>query len=550
MYNKRTQCFGGAIMDEHNNLNKKYGKIEETPTASNTNEEKVVLKKEKIKPIKEKKVKAPKEKKVKEPKPPKEKKVKEPKPPKEKKVKEPKPPKEKKVKEPKPPKEKKVKAPKPPKEKKIKEPKAPKEKKPREPMTTKDYVTIAIAVVAVILAAGVLVLKFYPRVNNPTDSPEATTKAPKMGEIQIERGGMPINLVQSDLPDVFYGFTPNYQLQYYQYRDNKMTPVQSTGKITTEVDLGNEKIPATIEYVQLGGEMFGIGLFRADEHKDVYFYDKVVFKLVNLPAQYAEEGKALLLVSTNGTALAKNDVLWTESFVVDLKTGETKRFLKNINRTMDMNGAGVSDFCIMTKNSYTTEKTLVPFISAREYEAGSNKFDIFVKEGAKERIFATDIYGKYFLIDGDGVIFLRKTKTGFDAIRKTGETEEIIQSFHGSINTEYLYEDEYIFNKSNGKLFNLKTGEEKTVMGYRMTPNMITVSPDGKYLVMLGTVHNVVDYQVHIFNLETGDYSKYIDQNYSEHFNLSFVNNTTLVYTAIDPSRGFEYVILDASKVK
>ena len=476
-------------------------------------------------------------------KPKKKKKEKAPKQPKEKKTREPKQPKEKKLKEPKPEKVKKEKPP--------KEPKQPKEKKPREPLNKKDFATIGIAVFALLLVVVFAVVKFAPESEIGTDFTETTTLAEdKLASIQIVRDGVAVNLVQTDIPDVFYGYSSTYELQYYQYKDNKMIPVKSTGTVNATIDMGNQSIPVKIDYVQLGGKIFGTGLFVANKSENVYFYDMIAFQLVNLPKGYSEEGKALLLATTNKNVLTQKVTLWPESFVVDLETGKTSRFLKVINRNIDITtGAGVEDFCMLTNEGYNASGK-IPFITAREYEAGSGQLDIFIKSGKDEKLFANDIYGKFLLTDGNSVIFMRKTDKGFDVIRKTGEDETVTGSFYGTMGTNYMYSGDYIFNKNDGKLYNLKTGDVKNIIGYRMSAEMMSVSPDGKYLVMLGTVTNMMDYQVHIFNLETGEYTKLKDDNYSSHSNLTFINDTTAMYMVLDPNQGYEYVVLDMNKVK
>ena len=476
-------------------------------------------------------------------KPKKKKKEKTPKQPKEKKTREPKQPKEKKLKEPKPEKVKKEKPP--------KEPKQPKEKKPREPLNKKDFATIGIAVFALLLVVVFAVVKFAPESEIGTDFTETTTLAEdKLASIQIVRDGVAVNLVQTDIPDVFYGYSSTYELQYYQYKDNKMIPVKSTGTVNATIDMGNESIPVKIDYVQLGGKIFGTGLFVANKSENVYFYDMIAVQLVNLPKGYSEDGKALLLATTNKNVLTQKVTLWPESFVVDLETGKTSRFLKVINRNIDITtGAGVEDFCMLTNEGYNASGK-IPFITAREYEAGSGQLDIFIKSGKDEKLFANDIYGKFLLTDGNSVIFMRKTDKGFDVIRKTGEDETVTGSFYGTMGTNYMYSGDYIFNKNDGKLYNLKTGDVKNVIGYRMSAEMMSVSPNGKYLVMLGTVTNMMDYQVHIFNLETGEYTKLKDDNYSSHSNLTFINDTTAMYMVLDPNQGYEYVVLDMNKVK
>ena len=609
------QVSGGNILEENKSLNNKYQSIGEEDLAHEEPVKEEKPKKEKVKKVKEpkeKKVRAPKEKKVKEPKPPKEKKIKEPKPPKapkEKKVKEPKKPlfakeektettkqpeiiieevtpemrrseevvlptiksvkkvseekpkkeKVKKVKEPKQPKEKKAKEPKQPKEKKVKEPKpqkpkkekVPKEKKEREPLNKKDFITMGVAVFAVLMIALVVGFNFFTREDLNIDSPESTTvgTGEKLSDVQISRGAVRQNIVQSDIPDIFFGFSESdYTLQYYQYTNNKMTAVKSNATVKTSVNMGNEDIPVTIDYVKLGDKIFGMGLFKADQNQDVYFYKMLIFKLVNLPKGYEQEGKALLLATESDNALTQKNILWTESFVVDLNTGKTERFLKITNRTISMSGAGVADFCMLTSAGYNSPSGQIPFISGRKYELNSGKQDIFVKNGAKEDLLISDVYGKFLLMDGNDIIFMRKNGVSFDVVRLTNGEEKVIRNYPGSMSSDYLLTDHYIFNKETGMLYDLLTGEEKLVAGYRISAEMVEISPDGKYLVMLGTVKNMMDYQIHIFNLVTGDYSAYEDKNYSKHSNLAFINNTTAVYVVVDPNQGYESVALDVSK--
>ena len=609
------QVSGGNILEENKSLNNKYQSIGEEDLAHEEPVKEEKPKKEKVKKVKEpkeKKVKAPKEKKVKEPKPPKEKKIKEPKPPKspkEKKVKEPKKPlfakeekteitkqpeiiieevtpemrrseevvlptiksvkkvseekpkkeKVKKVKEPKQPKEKKTKEPKQPKEKKVKEPKpqkpkkekVPKEKKERESLNKKDFITMGVAVFAVLMIALVVGFNFFTREDLNIDSPESTTvgTGEKLSDVQISRGAVRQNIVQSDIPDIFFGFSESdYTLQYYQYTNNKMTAVKSNATVKTSVNMGNEDIPVTIDYVKLGDKIFGMGLFKADQNQDVYFYKMLIFKLVNLPKGYEQEGKALLLATESDNALTQKNILWTESFVVDLNTGKTERFLKITNRTISMSGAGVADFCMLTSAGYNSPSGQIPFISGRKYELNSGKQDIFVKNGAKEDLLISDVYGKFLLMDGNDIIFMRKNGVSFDVVRLTNGEEKVIRNYPGSMSSDYLLTDHYIFNKETGMLYDLLTGEEKLVAGYRISAEMVEISPDGKYLVMLGTVKNMMDYQIHIFNLSTGDYSAYEDKNYSKHSNLAFINNTTAVYVVVDPNQGYESVALDVSK--
>ncbi len=450
---------------------------------------------------------------------------------------------------------------KPKKQKKVKESKAPKEKKEKaelaEPVTKKDYLTIILAMVAVVLALTFVVVKYFPKNNDPTVDGEQTTIAEQdLANIQVSREGALRNYVQSEIPSIFYQFSSDYGIQYYQYRDSRMVPVKTTGTLSTTVDFGPAKLPINIDYVKVGDDIFGIGLFRPDQHPNVKLYNVklVLFKLTNLPKAYASNGKALLLANVATAADLEKDVdMWTESYTVDLTSGKCSRFISVGSRTIDpTTGAYVADFGVLTQEGYNATGSAIPFLSARYYEAGAGKDDVFIKDGTKESAIIKGIVNKKLIVDGNAVVFMRYTNSGFNVYRYENGKESVVLQFTGSTN-RCVFADEYILDKEKGVLYNLKTGKETLLVGYKMTsPELIKVSPDGKYLVVMGLMDNIMDYQVHIFDLQTGDVAKYLEDNYSNvnnlSKNLSFINNNTIMYMLPDPNRGRECVILDLSK--
>lgn len=454
------------------------------------------------------------------------------------------------------------------KEKKVKEPK---EKKQREPLQKKDIVTIAMSFVALIL---VICTGFFAYFNSRTDERkvEIVSKISflgkifpqyvinsgengtddekyKLSDIQIARDGIYTNLMQTDFPGVFYGINSDYSVQYYQYSGSKIIPVKYTDTIDLKVDMGSGILNVKMNYIKNGEYVSGISVFTSSSEADTnYFYDLVVFKLTVLPSKYSREGHALLLASTDKSALESNNILWTESFDVNLNNGSMTRFLKVINRTIDEKGAGVADFCILNKAGYTASSQKIPFISSREYPVGSGMQDIFVKNGNTEQVLASDVYGKYLTVDASKVVYLRKTTTGFDVIHNTNGTEENIRSFYGFMDTNYMINDRYLLSKEDGHLYNIASGKDYSLVGYSMNATSFVVSEDGRYVVMMGTVKNAVDYQIHIFDLQTGEYAKFKDNNYAPHGTLCFIDDKTVLYTAVEPNQGYEYVILDAEK--
>lgn len=481
--------------------------------------------------------------------------------------------KEKKAKPEKTPKEKKIKEP---KEKKAKEAKSkkvkePKEKKPHEPLEKKDIATIAVSVIAFVLTVCVGFLAYF---NSRTDEkkiqlvskisflgkifPEYVSDPNKIGlddeknklsDIQIARDGIYANLIQTDFPEVFYGINSDYSVQYYQYSDNRMIPVKYTDTVDLKVDMGSGILNVKMNYIKNGEYVSGVSVFTSNGDDDTnYFYDLVVFKLTVLPLKYNREGHALLLASTDKSALEGNDSLWSESFDVNLNDGSMTRFLSVINRNIDEKGSGVFDFCILNRAGYTSTAQKIPFISSREYPSGSGMQDIFVKNGNKDERLAMNIYGRYFTADSSKLVYLRRTTTGFDVIHNINGEEQIVKSFYGFMDTAYMVNGDYLLSKEDGRLYNIVTGKDYSLVGYSMNAMSFIVSADGRYVVMMGTVKNAVDYQIHIFDLQTGEYAKFKDKNYAPHGTLCFIDGKTVLYTAVEPNQGYEYVILNAEK--
>lgn len=439
---------------------------------------------------------------------------------------------------------------KPVKQKKKKEKKAKKEEVQQidsEPLTKKDHITFVLAIVALVMAVVFIFLKFSPMNNNGGETPENNIETgAKLSEIQVVRQSTGDKYIQSDIENVYYSVSSENEVKYFEYKNGAMKPLQVTGTVNAQVSMDKENLPVTINYVKTGDDIFGISIFRSEDNPGSTLHNVITFKLVDLPQQHKADGKALLLAVANSESVSRRYNLWTDSFIVDLNTGATTRFL-----TADKNSNSYSvAYSVLTNSAYATDGDMVPFFTTREYGDGSGKKDLFVKNGANESLFATDVYGEYIYADKDVIAYLKATETGFNIVKKEDTKEEkIVFSLYGNFSTDYLYHNEYILNKYDGNLYNAKTGEEIALAGYRMSnAEMMSISPDGRYLVVLGTVNSVADYQVHIFDLKKNDYAKFEELNFSQHYNLSFVDDAKAMYVVVDPNGGYEQVVFDVSK--
>ena len=458
-------------------------------------------------------------------------------------------------------KEKKIRKQKPAKEKKMVEPKnvdkkseTKKSKKDNkdlpfeEQLTKKDHLTFALVLITLVIAIAFVLVKFVIPLGNNSgkENLQPITSNENISKISVHKEDVSVQYIQSDIKDVFYSWSPENAVQYYKYDDNKLKTISSVGNTTVKVKMAAEELTVTVEYIKDADKIFGIGLFSADQIEEESAYKTVVFKMTSLPKGYEEEGKALLLVTVEpGDTLGKY-TRWTDSFVVDIESGETKRFLNNSKTDI----TEAASFSVISDEAYIMSDGKIPFFTTRGHEAISGKRDIYVKNGTKEYVVAEDVYGNYALVFDENVVYLKSSESGFKVVKKNAEDETTVFNMNGDINVNYLSYNEYLLDKNTGKLYNVKTGTEIQIKDYKMyNSEFMNVSADGKWLVILGTEKNIVDYQLYIVNLETGDCAKYEDTNFSKHTDIMFINDTVLMYTAVSPEKGYENVIVDIAKM-
>ncbi len=398
-------------------------------------------------------------------------------------------------------------------------------------LTKKDHITFILVIIALILSIVFICIKFIPFGNNGSQNTGAVTEVTeKVDKIQVKREGAPGYYIQSDVENVFYVYTSDDKFEFYECDNKKMTAIQPFGAVNAVVEISGQVLSVKIDYVEVEDKLIGIGVFKGN---DEYNRSTVVFKLADLPKGHEQNGKALLLATTNPEAVSQDCNIWSDSFVVDLETGKTTRF--------------IPEYSILTNEGYMSSNGKVPFFTTVGYDGVTNKKDIYLKVNGKESLFASDVTGSFVYTNGEMVCYLKATDSGFDVMKKENDKESVVFSLDND--TSYLYHNEYLFDKYNGNLYNVKTGEEIAVADYGMaTPEMMAVSNDGRYLVVLGTVNSALDYQVYICDLKTNTCAKYADDNFSQHENLTFIDDKTIVYSSIDPTQGYEYVMLDISK--
>ena len=416
----------------------------------------------------------------------------------------------------------------------------------------KNILTIVLALVAV--AALVAAFWLYRNPPQAKSDQSNTTISESIDSVLVTRKITTIPFMPTDLPTVFYTADAAGNVLYYELANGEYVQIEPTGTMELSAPLSGQQIPVKIPYIERDGVLTGFGLFTSDSaDTGVYIYNFVMFKVCNLPAAYSEEGKCLLLAYTDQTRAYTMDPVWEEAYVLNRSNGTTERFLSENNRTLGITGAVRSDFCMVTDTALHTETPMVPFLSARGREQSNDEnapMDIYVKNGNQETLAAQNAIGRYIKpLENGGFAFLRKTESGFETVKSENGTQTVISSFYAGFGTACIRSGDWILSKEDGRVHSTYDTRVYTPTGYKINPLVFSVSPDEKYIVMAGTVLNALDYQVYIYNTETGKYATFSEPNYAAHSNMRFIDNTTVTYYVLNVD-GFENVVLDVSKVK
>lgn len=416
----------------------------------------------------------------------------------------------------------------------------------------KNVLTVLLVLVAV--AAVVTAVWMYMNPPQRSTDKNASQISESLDSILVTRKITAIPFMPTDIPTVSYTVDAVGNVLYYELNGTEYVEIAPTGTMELQVPLSGQQIPVKIPYIERDGVLTGYGLFTSEvTDTDVYIYNFVMFKVCNLPAAYGADGKCLLLAFTDQSRAYTIDPVWEEAYVLNRADGTTERFLSENNRTLDITGAVRSDFCMITDTALTAQTAVIPFLSARGHAQNNDEnaaLDVYVKNGSKETLAAQNAIGRYIKpLENGAFVFIRKTDSGFETVKSEDGTETVMTSFYTGYGTACIRNGDWILSKEDGRVYSTYDTRSYTPTGYKINPLVFAVSPDEKYIVMAGTVSNALDYQIYVYNTETGKYATFNETNYAAHSNMRFIDGTTVSYYVLNVD-GFENVVLDVSKVK
>lgn len=425
----------------------------------------------------------------------------------------------------------------------------------KSPTAKKTVFTVIIAVLALAMLFSALYLKFFANGGSNSGTGSKNMSA-DISSVILSQKEISIPLLSTDIPSVVYTADAAGGVYFFEFDGKEYQPLKATGTMDITVSLSNQQIPAKIYYVERDGVLTGYGVYTPDtSDANVFIYDFVMFRITNLPDSYKQDGKCLLLLHTERNSVYSAEPTWEEAYILNRADGTSERFLNENNRTVDINGAVRSDFCMITDTELAGKTSMIPFFSSRNYEESTDgspaKMDIYIKNGkAKDVVAVQDVIDTYAKpLDDGGFVYIQKTESGFNTVKYQNGQNTVINMFYATYGSSYIRNGDWILSKEDGRLF--KTYDDTVIetIGYKMNPLLFAVSDNGKYVAMLGTVTNAMDYCLYVYNTETKQYKTFKEDNFAAHYNLKFSSDNTITFYTINASGGYQNIVIDLSKI-
>lgn len=415
--------------------------------------------------------------------------------------------------------------------------------------TAMTVLTVAAAVCAVCFMLWFKFVKLPQEQNKIAD-----TVGHDISKITLASSATTVPYSRTDIPDVVYVADSTGKVSFFKWNGSAYEALAASGSVDAKFKISGTDFSVKINYIEQDGLLNGFGVYIPQSGESI-LYDFMLLKMTQLPTAYQKPGKALLLLMTDKSSIYSDNIYWEDMFEIDRATGQSQNFINQATRIVNQNGVQRPDFSIVSERELSAKGNDIPYFSSRQYGfSGSTDWaiDLFFKNGGRKDLRAVanilDFYAKP-LPDG-GTVFIRKSENGFEAVKYINGNQEVVNSFNGIYGQDYVRSGDFILSREDGKLYKTYDKTVYELPEFKINPVLFAVSPDEKYLVMLGPTANVMEYKVYIYNTETKKAELYNEKSYAAHYNLRFLDNNTVSYYYISADESFTDVVLDVSGVK
>lgn len=354
---------------------------------------------------------------------------------------------------------------------------------------TLKIIAIILAVTTVASAAAFFITRsgddgILPDIVKPEEFSFADSKYTASASLSVKGTNGEIYL-PTDIDGIYYTAGLNGEVKFYEYAGGAFAESSLEKKqVKASLSASYEKIPVTVNYISKDGKIFGCGVFTSDMDSSVDVYSYAFVKLTAKPAGYGDG--YLLLADFDKNDHYKPAKLYSEIYSFNLDSGSTSTYVSNNTRLIDKSGAFRSDWTLLTDDFIANLGDAKYFLSSRYYTSDDKgkRADVMVLSNAyRPKIVVSDILGLWFVNDGNGMHYLKKTANGFSNIVNNG-SETVLAEFEGDYFTDYLQDGKYLVNKKTLTVTDLLTGASSTLSNIDLTDaDFVSVNPDGSRFV-------------------------------------------------------------------
>lgn len=422
----------------------------------------------------------------------------------------------------------------------------------------KKYKAALSALLAVLLVFAVITVTGVVDINKIVkENEQATTEgeAPKKTYENVfetySDAGFP--LMKTDIENVFYTMSKTGEVAFFKASNSKIEKIENVKTFDVSVSCSGQKLPAKIYYIEIEGKTLGYGLFTNEQHPEVYLYDYAFFKVTNQFAKYTSSD-LLLLIDIDKNRFYDDEKVYSESFYL-YESYSTKPFLNEDQRIVDLNARLRTDYKVFTDGILHQSESKILFFSSRFYNDYdySDKVDIFISGGSGENVdnnrYILDVASLNFWRTDKGVYYLKNkevaeenttgaadgaeaAKEAFAVMVYDGKESKESISFEGSLDNDFILDEEYLLHITSGEVYNILTGEtfkiDYSKFETSFTPDIFEISENGKYCVVRGR-NNLNKPSVGLLNVATGEFTALTDNVFGQVASVQVANDSTVV---------------------
>ncbi|MBQ7688049.1 MAG: hypothetical protein IJT27_02405 [Clostridia bacterium] len=392
-------------------------------------------------------------------------------------------------------------------------------------MAKKYKIVLSVLFVVLVALAAVVVSGVFDvsrRVEQQTESGDNLAGKSVYTDLYRIDTGVALPVLKTTLNGLYYTMSKEGDVSFYEIENGALVKRAETGSFEVEAECSSQTLPAVIHYVEREDGLYGCGLFTNLLYPDVMLYDYGFFQITDMFPGYSSN--RLLMIDVDASRFYSNDKVFSEIFKL-YDNNNTEHFLSENQRTVDFAARMKTDYKMFTNDILDQgDNGNVLFFSSRYYVdyAESGKLDIFTSGGAEVNLdnvrYVVDIASMHFWRTEQGTqYFALNDAGGFDlcSVASAEAEPEVLASFEGKIDKDYIVDGAYLFSKQTGEVYNVLTGETYTVNydvfreGFRA--DQFYISPSGRFCVIRGAnTDNVA--ACGVADLQTGAITAYTNE--------------------------------------